>query len=89
MAGFKNKRVKPNLRRPSVDLDRTGILREWKSVKVQDLEEDDIVAGMGRVLMGVLPTCDGQMAIHAGDPDDKFYFMDENDEVLAFVKKEN
>jgi hypothetical protein len=88
-AGFRNKRVKPNLSRPVVDLDRTGVTREWRTVEVQDLEEDDIVSGMGRLVMGIQPTCNGQVAICAGYPDDKFYFMHENEKVLAFVKKES
>jgi hypothetical protein len=87
-AGFKNKKVKPDLSRPSVDLDRTGITREWRDVEVQDLLEGDIVAGMG-VVVWLQPTCDGEMVIEAGLPETVTYYITSPAKVLAFVKKES
>lgn len=88
-AGFKNKRVKPNLNRPSVDLDRTGVTRQWRTVAVQDLVPGDIVSGRGQVVSSQ-PTCrDTEVALEVGVPDSKIYFMNYGDQVFAFVKKEN
>lgn len=83
---FKNKSVRPDLSRPVTTL--TGVTREWRHVKVQDLQEDDIVSGMGKVRSAVLSTCNGQITVCAGYPDDAYYFIDEDTEVFAFVEKE-
>lgn len=88
-AGFKNKRVKPNLDRPSVDLDRTGVTREWRNVAVQDLVAGDIVSGMGQVV-STQPTCkDTEIVLEVGVPDSKIHFMNYGDVFFAFVKKES
>lgn len=87
--GFKNKKVRPDLSRPVADLNVTGVTREWRHVKVQNLQEDDIVSGMGKVRMSVLETCDGQITVCAGYPEDKFYFIDIDTDVFAFVEKGN
>jgi len=89
MAGFKAKKAKlPNGARPSVDFDRTHADREWKDVKAHQLDIDDIVAGMGVVLF-VGTTCRDEIVIEAGKPDSKDYFLDRDQVVKAFVKKEN
>lgn len=87
-AGFKNKSVKPDLSRPSVDLDRTGITREWRHTPVQDLVEGDIVSGMGQIV-AVQPTCrETEIVLEVGVPDSKIVFVNYGDVFFAFVKKE-
>lgn len=89
MGRLKNKRVKPTLNRPSINLDRTHSPREWKDVSVQDLAEGDIVAGRGQVV-SIQPTCqDTEFALEVGVPDSTIIFVDYRDVLFAFVKKEN
>lgn len=88
-AGFKNKKVKPNLARPSVDLNRTIVDREWRHVSVQDLVPGDIVSGRGQVV-ATYPTCkDAEIVLEVGVPESKIYFMNYGDKFFAFVKKES
>jgi hypothetical protein len=85
-AGFRNKTVKPDLSRPKVDLDRTGVTREWRDVEVQDLVQGDTVAGMG-VVVSTTPTCRGEIVLEVGLPATKTHFINESDILKAFVKK--
>lgn len=89
-AGFKSRSAKGrvDLSRPVVDLNRTGILREWRDVQVQDLQEGDTVAGMG-VVVSVLPTCRGEVFLEVGIPESKTHYIEETTVVKAFVKKGN
>jgi len=88
MAGFKSRRTRPDGSRPSVDWDRTHSDREWRDIEAQYLDKDDIVAGMG-VILYVGETCRDEVAIEAGKPESKDYFLGKTEIVKAFVKKEN
>lgn len=82
MGQFKAKAPRTGFTRPSTDA--TKVDRHWKTVKIKDLEVNDIVAGMGIVKL-VFQTCGAEYYLEAGDSVDQEF--DPDTEVLAFVKK--
>jgi hypothetical protein len=89
-AGFKSKPTKGRtFSRPVADLDLTGVTREWRMVKVQDLQEDDIVSGMGLVQAVAFMFDTNEIMLTVGYPDVKAKFLGRDELVFAFVEKEN
>jgi hypothetical protein len=82
---FKARKPRVDLSRPVVDLGSNGA-REWRTVKMKELQIGDVVAGMGRVEMA-LEACDYTIYIEAGESTEDFF--DPDIEVFAFVPKGN
>jgi hypothetical protein len=92
MSGFKSRPAKGTARkhnRPLANLDLTGITREWRKVKVQDLVEDDIVAGMGLVQAVTFMFDTNEVMLTVGYPNPKAEFVTADELLFAFVAKEN
>lgn len=85
MGKFKNKKTQRSFTRPVIDLGNHGE-REWKTVKVSQLAQDDIIANMGKINI-IYEACDYTFYIDAGESTSDFF--DPDTEVFAFVRKVN
>lgn len=85
MAQFKNRKPKTGYSRPQATAGQE-VTRHWQNTKVRDLQENDIIAGMG-VVKTIFESCDGTWYIEAGEATEDFFEADLG--LLAFVKKGN
>lgn len=89
MPGFKNKKPRTGFSRPQAT---AGVVvdREWRDTIPEDLREGDIVAGLGVVTeTSAQVDCQDQVWIMAGLPESKEYFLDNDIQVKAFVRKDS
>lgn len=85
MGQFKSKKSRKGFGRPTATAGQ-AVDREWRNIKVQDLQKDDLLAGKGLV-SSVFHSCDDMWYVAAGESNEGFYPRDT--EVLAFVRKDN
>lgn len=85
MGNFKTKKPNTGFTRPVANGSQ-NINREWKTIPAKDVQEGDIIAGMGIVKM-TFEACDSTQYIEAGETTE--IFLDLDTEVFAFVKKED
>lgn len=87
-AGFKSKPGQSRIfSRPSTDA--TVVTREWRTVGVQDLKPNDLVANRGLVISVRTTQKDAEVVLEVGSPVSKTFSMNYGDQLFAFVEKES
>ncbi len=86
MGKLVNKAAKTGFNRPVAQAS-TEVTREWREVKVSQLDHDDLLAGFG-VIKLITETCDTEeYYIQAGESNE--LFLEADKVVLAFVRKDS
>jgi hypothetical protein len=88
MAGFKSKKPRTGFSRPTASGGEV-VDRQWRDVYPEDLQEGDLVAGMGVITFLIPATnCSDEIYVEAGLPESKDYFLPNDVKVKAFVRKD-
>jgi hypothetical protein len=85
MGKFKSRKPRTGFSNPAIDLG-SDVKRVWKHIPSKDIQKDDIVSGLGKVV-SVSRTVRPFVDIEAGVPESSIYRAYELDIFFVFVKR--